>query len=126
MRLVRRPIVVPGIFWTGAAAVDIYLDTDGTATPNLGPIALTANPGQASPGCPGVAGAYNFYAGALQGGTYRVFVTTAGAACSAGTAKYARAWHWVVNDAPTLAFTRPPRRGATTTSPRRSSAIPGT
>ena len=105
------PSLCRAIFWTGAAAVDIYLDTDGTATPNLGPIALTANPGQASPGCPVVAGAYNFYAGALQGGSYRVFVTTAGAGVSAGTAKYA-AGSWVVNDAPTLTFTSPSEEGS--------------
>ena len=99
------------ITWTGAAAVDIYLDTDLTATPNLGPIALTANAGQASPGCPIVGGAYNFYAGALPGGTYRVFVTTAGAGVSAGYAKYT-AGSWVVNDAPTLTFTSPSEEGS--------------
>ena len=96
------------ITWTGGP-VDIYLDTDTTPGANLGPIALTANQGQASPGCPGVAGGYNFYAGALPGGTYKVFVVAAGTAVTNAT--YASG-SWVVNTAPTLTFTSPSEEGS--------------
>lgn len=81
------PTLCRAITWTGGGAVDLYLDTDTSPGTNLGAIAFSANAGQRSPGCPVVSGAYNFYAGALPGGTYNVFATTAGAAPSAATAK---------------------------------------
>lgn len=99
------------ITWTGGGAVDIYLDTDTSPASNLGPIALAANPNQASPGCPVVAGTYNYYAGAMPGGTYKVFAVTSGAAPAPATAKYA-AGTWIVNAAPTLTFTSPSEEGS--------------
>ncbi len=99
------------ITWTGGGAVDIYLDTDTAPGSNLGPIALTANAGQASPGCSAVGGAYNFYAGALPAGTYKVFAVTAGTPVTTTSAKYASG-SWVVNTIPTLTFTSPSEEGS--------------
>ncbi len=97
------------INWTTAGAVDIYLDTDTSPAANLGPIALAANKGQASAGCVGVAGGYNFYAGALPAGTYRIFAVAAGTAVTG--AAYAPT-SWIVNSAPTLIFTSPSEEGS--------------
>jgi hypothetical protein len=114
------PSLCQPITWTGAATADIYLDNDTDPTNHLGLIQGFASAGggtapvanQASPGCPVVAGAYNFYTGALPAGTYKVFIVgTVGAAPTVSNAKYAPG-SWTVNDIPTLKFTSPTDEGS--------------
>ena len=101
------PTLCRTITWSGAGTVNIYL-IDAATNANLGPIALSAVANSASAGCAPSGSGYNFYAGALAPGTYKVGVVTAGlnltsANISAGT--------WVVNDAPTLNFVTPSPEG---------------
>ena len=109
-----QPSLCRTITWTGGT-VDIYLDDNTNAADgNLGAIALTATAGGASPGCPVVTGtAYNYYAGALQPGTYHVVVVNSGVAPTGATANYGNGLApWVVNDMPTLTFTSPSEEGS--------------
>lgn len=113
-----QPSLCRTIVWSGAgAAVDIYLDDNAVASDgNLGPIALgvSSGAGSVSPGCSGVAAnSYQYYAGALQPGTYHVVVVNSGVNPNGATsANYGAVAPWVVNDIPTLTFTSPSEEGS--------------
>jgi hypothetical protein len=112
-----QPSLCRTIQWTGAAAVDIYLDTNTIpGDGNLGPIAVGVNSGSASAGCVASGSGYTYYAGALAPGTYRVFIvpnnTNPALATSANYGGATPPAAWVVNDLPTLTFTSPSEEGS--------------
>ena len=105
------------ITWTGATDVDIYLDTNGTFADGFYGLAqafasqTNASATRASAGCPVIAGAFNFHVGALEAGTYRVFIVPVGVTPTAANAAYSPG-SWTVNDIPTLKFTSPTDEGS--------------
>jgi hypothetical protein len=96
------------IRWSGGGSTaNIYL-IDAATNANLGPIALNAVPNSASAGCAPSGTGYNFYAGALAPGTYKVGVVTAGGTVAPANTSSTT---WVVNDTPTLSFVTPSPEG---------------
>lgn len=86
------------ITWTGGGAADIYLDNDTDfGNGYLGQIAAGAT-----------GGSFQFYAGGLPKGTYYVAIRSAG---STSTPAYS-AGAWLVDDIPTLTFTKPNPEGS--------------
>ena len=92
------PSLYRTITWTGAGAVDIFLDNDTNfANGYVGQIAGNVS-----------GGSYQFFVGALPAGTYYVAIRPAG---SSSNPSYS-AGAWTVNDIPTLVFTSPSPTGS--------------
>jgi hypothetical protein len=98
-RLVEdSPALYRNIAWTGAGAVDIYLDSDTNS--GNGFIGQLARSIGSSP--------YSFYVGGLPQGSYYVAISPAG---QNGPYSYAPG-RWDVNDIPRLTFTSPSPEGS--------------
>ncbi|MGH9662825.1 MAG: hypothetical protein ACRD9L_00200, partial [Bryobacteraceae bacterium] len=98
----RLVAVVPSLYstttWLGSGAVDIYLDDDT----NFG----NGYVGQIAAGATG--NSFQFYAGGLPKGTYYIAIRPAG---TTGSPAYSPG-AWLVNDIPTLVFTKPDPEGS--------------
>jgi hypothetical protein len=106
-----NPAQCRSITWSGfAGAVDLYLDADATpGNGNESYLAGNVTNNTASAGCSPTGTGYNFYAGALSPGTYRVLARPAGSTGSFTQSASA----YQVNDIPLLTFTAPSEEGST-------------
>jgi hypothetical protein len=105
VRLVQdnNPALHQNITWTGAAAADVYLDTDkNAANGTLGRL------------CANCTTPFNFFVGALPAGQYFIAVhaPTAGEVTGTSAGFSYAAGSYVVNDIPTLTFTTPSDEGS--------------
>jgi hypothetical protein len=99
------------VTWSGlgGGGVDLYLDTDGNAgNGNESLLASGVSSNTASAGCSASGSGYNFYAGGLAPGSYRVLARPAGS----GGAFTQSGSAYQVNAAPTLVITSPSEEGS--------------
>ena len=98
------------VTWSGLTngQFDLYLSADNGNTTATTLLAQSVANSTASNGCAALASGYNFYAGGLAAGSYKVIARR-----TSDGATFASASTYVVNDAPTLTFISPSAEGST-------------